>query len=164
MLAGRLQGVRVEEGLAVERDPGEEAVVERPLHHVDVPGVGVQQEQAVVPVVVADGGAGLVVGAQVGQLVVDPERLPGAGRADAAREVQLAADDVPPDPVHGVHVGLLPGEGRHVRHARVHVGGAHGVAHRLALLHHPPVRLVVRAPGPFRAVGAPLVQQELRER
>ena len=34
-----------------------------------------QQEQTMVPVVIADGGAGLVIGAQVGQFVIAPESL-----------------------------------------------------------------------------------------
>ena len=124
----------------------------------------VQQEQAVVPVVVADGGAGLVVGAQVGQLVVEAEGLARAGGADAAGEVELAADHVVPDAVHGVDVLLLARERGHVGHARVHVGGAHGVADRLALVHH-----LLRATGctcgprPSALVRAALVQQELRE-
>ena len=134
VLAGGLERVRVEERLAVERDAREEAVVERPLHHVDVAGVGVEQEQAVVPVVVADGGAGLVVGAHVGQLVVEAERLAARGGADAAGDVELAADDVLPDAVDGSHVAVVAGEGGDVGHARVHVGRAHGVADRLALL------------------------------
>ena len=78
VLAVRFERIRVEERLAVERDAGDQAVVERALHDVDVLGVGVEQEEAVVPEIVADGGAGFVVGGHVRQLVVAAERLAGA--------------------------------------------------------------------------------------
>ena len=113
-----------------------------------------------VPIVVADGGAGLVVGAHVGQLEGEAERLAGAGGPDAARQVELASHHVLPDALQRVGVSLFAGEGRHVGHARVHVRGAHRVADRLVLVHHFLVRLVVRAAGPFRAVRSALVQHE----
>ena len=116
-----------------------------------------------VPVVVADGGAGLVVGAHVGQLVVEPEGLARAGGADAAREVELLAHDVVPDPVERVDVGLVAGERGHVGHARVHVGRAHRVADRLVLLDHLLVRLVVLPARALRAVRPARVEQELGE-
>ena len=170
VLAARLERVRVEEGLAVERDAGNQAVEERPLHHVDVLGVAVQQEQPVVPVVHADRGAGLVVGGQVRQLVVAAERLADARGADAAGDVELLRDGVAPDRVDGVDIGGVAGERGDVGHAGIHVHRAHGVADRLGLLDDALLRLVVVEPAGVGALarrqrrGTALVEQELRQR
>ena len=67
-----------------------------------------------------------------------PNASPSTARPDAAGDVQLAADDVLPDAVDGVHVALIAGQRGDVRHARVHVGGAHRVADGLGLLDHRP--------------------------
>ncbi len=93
------QRVGVEELVAVERDAGEEAVVDDALEHIDVLRVAVQQEHAVVPQGQRDRGAGLVVGLEVVELVGPGVALAGAVLADAAGEVELAADDVLPDAV-----------------------------------------------------------------
>ena len=63
-----------------------------------------------VPVVVAHGGAGFVVGAHVGQFVVGAEGLARGARADAAGDVQFLAGDVVPDLVERVDVGRIAGE------------------------------------------------------
>ena len=94
--------IRVEKLLALQRHAGQHVVVERSLQHVDVLGVAVQQEHAVGPEAEGDAGARFAVGRDVRQLVVLAERLALAGRADAAREVQLFADDVVPQPVDRV--------------------------------------------------------------
>ena len=119
-----------------------------------------------VPVVHADRRARLVVRGHVRQLVVLAERLAGAGRADAAGDVQLLADDVLPDRVDGLHVGRVAGERRDVGHARIHVGRAHGVADRLGLLDDALLRLVVLEAarvGLLTGLRAALVEHELRE-
>ena len=55
----------------------------------------------------------------------------------------FSLDDVLPDAIDGVDVALVAGQRRDVRHARIHVGRAHGVAHGLGLVHDPALRLVV---------------------
>ena len=40
-----------------------------------MPGIGMEEEQAMVPVIIGNGRAGFAVGAQVGQLVVAAESL-----------------------------------------------------------------------------------------
>ena len=167
VLAVRLERVRIEESLAVERHARNEPVVKRALHHVDVFRVAVQQEQPVVPVVHADRRTRFVVRGHVRQLVVTSERFAGARRADAARDVELRADRVLPDRVDRFHVRRVPGQRRHIRHARVHVGGAHGMPDRFRLLDHPLLRLVVReAAGVhlFTRARPALVQHELGQR
>ena len=143
MLAVRLERVRIEERLAVERHAGEQAVEERALHHVDVLRIALEQEQAMVPEVHADRRAGFVVGGHVRQLVRLPERFAAARRADAAGEIELAGDEVIPDALAGGAHRLIAGDRGDVGHARVHVDGAHRVADRLALLDHLQLRLVV---------------------
>src|SRR5438128_2487095 len=48
MLALRFERIRIEEALAVERNAGDEAIVERALHHVDVARIGMEEEQAMI--------------------------------------------------------------------------------------------------------------------
>ena len=98
-----------------------------------------------VPVVVADRGARLVVRRHVRQLVVVAERFAFAARADAAGDVELPPDDVLPDAIDGVDVRLIAGERRDVGHARIHVGRAHRVARPLRSDRPRGLRLVVRA-------------------
>jgi hypothetical protein len=157
-------GFGVEEALAVERDAADEPVVEGALHDVDVARVAVEQEEAVVPEIVAHRGAGFAVGAHVGQFVVGAEGFAGAGGADAAGDVELLGGDVFPDAVDGGDVGGVAGERGDVGHPGVHIGGAHGVADGFGLLGHGRLRLVVGAARPGEAVGAARVQHELGER
>ena len=160
MLAHRLQRVGVEEAVALQRHAADEPVVERALQHVVVFRLAVEQEQAVVDVDIADGGARLAVGAHVGQLVVLAEGLAARRGADAAGDVELLRDDVVPDAVDGLDVALVAGQRGHVGHAGIHVGGAHGVAHGLVLLGHGLVALrVLLLDGGLAAV----VEQELGE-
>ena len=75
VLAHRLQGVGIEETVALQRDTRNQAVVERALQHVVVLRLAVEQEQPVVDVDIADGGTRLAVGTHVGQFVVLAEGL-----------------------------------------------------------------------------------------
>ena len=117
-----------------------------------------EQEQAVVDIDIADGGASLAIGAHVGQLVVFAKRLAVGSGADAAGDIEFLADDVVPDAVDGVDVRLVARQGSHVGHARIHVGSPHGVPHRLVLFHNGLVclRIVVGDGG-----LAPIVEEEL---
>ncbi len=162
-------GIVIEEGLAVECHARDQAVVERPLHHVDVLPIALEQEQALVPVVVADRGAGLVVGLQVRQLVGLAEALEAAGRADAAGQVQLAGNQVLPDPLARLAHFLVARQRGDVSHPRIHVRGADRVADRLGLIDDLRLRLVVGQAAGIRSLarrkrtGTALVEQELRE-
>src|SRR5690606_25652843 len=89
VLPVRLERVRIEEPVALHRDAREEAVVDHAFEDVDVPGVGVQEEHAVVPHRVRDGGARLGVRRPVRQIVRLTEGFSPAGRPDAARDVEL---------------------------------------------------------------------------
>ena len=115
-----------------------------------------EQEETVVHVDQADGGARLAVGRHVGQLVVAAEGLAAGCGTDAAGDIEFLLDDVVPDAVYGVQIGGVAGECGHVGHAGIHIGGAHGMAHGLVLLGHGLVGLgVVVAYG-----GAPAVVEE----
>ena len=101
MLAGKsggLQRILVEKCRAVQRNAGDQAVVKGALHHIDVFRVGVQQKQAVVPIIVAYRRAGFVVGGQIGQLIIGAECFARGARADAAGNIQFSARHVLPDP------------------------------------------------------------------
>src|ERR1035441_3775178 len=79
--AVRFERILIEERLPIQRHAANETVVERALHHVDVFGVTVQQEEPLVPEVIADRGAGFVVSGQIWQLVVPAEGFALAGWA-----------------------------------------------------------------------------------
>ena len=135
MLAHRLQGIGIEERAALERDAGDDTIVKGALQHIIILRFAVKQEESVVDIDVADGGAGLAIGRHVGQLEVASEGLAAGGAADAAGDVHLARDDVVPDAVYGTDVGCVARERRHIGHAAVHIGGTHGVTDGLLLLH-----------------------------
>ena len=48
----------------------------------------------------------------------------------------LLTYDVVPDAVDGANVGRVAGQGCHVGHARIHIGGAHRMAHGLVLINN----------------------------
>ena len=92
----RLQGVHVEERLAVERKPREEAVVERSLEEVGEAALARDEQHAPVPHDAADRRAGLAVGAVGRQLVGIADRLAVVTRADPAGQVGLRRGQVVP--------------------------------------------------------------------
>ena len=109
MLARRLQRIRIKECLAVERHAGDETVVERSLHNIDVFRVCMKQEQALIPKVVADCGTGLVVSAHVRQLVWTTEGFARSRGPDATCDVKLFIGNVFPDLVDRIDVGQIAG-------------------------------------------------------
>jgi hypothetical protein len=123
----------------------------------------VEQEHALVPEGVGYGGAGLEIGALVGQLVVFAEGLARVARADAAVEVHLLGHHVLPQAVDGCDVRAVAGERGDVGHARVEVSGAHRMAHGLALFEHGKMVLVVGAVELPHVLAAAHVDEEFGE-
>jgi hypothetical protein len=99
VLAVRLERVGIEEGVSLERNAGDQSVVERALHHVDVLAIAMEQELAMIPVVHSNRGAGLVVGGHVRKVVRIAKALVSAGGADAASEVELRLHQAVPDAI-----------------------------------------------------------------
>ena len=148
VLAVRTERVGVEIQLAVEAHAGDQAVIQGALHHVDVFAVAVEQELPVVPVNVADLGAGFAVGGHVRQFVVVAEPLAVAACADSACYVELLGDDVLPDPVDGFgELGVAHQRGD-VGHARIHIDRADGVPDGFVLFENGFVVLGVFVPEP----------------
>ena len=92
-----------------------------------------EQKHAVVEVNLGDGGAGFIVGGQVGQLIVGTERLTGMACPHTAGDVVLAAHDVLPDGVDGLDVGGVAEQGCHIGHAGIHIAGTNGMSPCLCL-------------------------------
>ena len=101
--------VDVEVELAVQRDAGQDGVVERPLGQVREARLAGDQQHPPAPHDAGDGGAGLAVRQLVRQLVRLAERLGQVPRADPAGEVQLAADHVVQLALERVEQRLLAG-------------------------------------------------------
>ena len=160
VLSFRLQGIGIEEAVAAERHTADQTVVERALQHVVVFRVAMQQKQTVVHIDIADGSTRLAVGRHIRQLIVLAKGLAVAGGADAARDVELLADDIVPDAVDGIHIALVARQRSHIGHTRIHIAGAYGVAHGLVLLHHRLVALRILA---LCLRLAAIVQQVLRK-
>ena len=97
--AGAFQGIDVKELRAVLGHAREHAIVERALQHVGVTRVAVEQGQPMRPLRQRDGGAGLLVGGEVLQVVIHGEALVVRARADAAGEVFVALRGVTPDAI-----------------------------------------------------------------
>src|SRR5580692_5848690 len=114
-----------------------------------------------VPVIVTHRGAGLVVGGEIRQLVIGAEGLALVERADAAGDVQLFPGDVVPNPVDGIHIGNIAGEGGDVGHSGIHIGSAHRVPNSFGLVNYLDVGLVVSAPTSLSAVRPAHVEHEL---
>src|SRR5882672_1609280 len=106
MLAIGLERVGIKEPFAVERDAGKKAVVKRAFHHIHVLAVAMQQEQAEVPIIVGDCGAGFTISAEVGELVVPAKGFAGPQSADASGEIKLLGGDVFPNRINGMDVTL----------------------------------------------------------
>ena len=127
--ATRLQRVDVEERAAVEREAGEEPVVQGALEHVGEPALAGHEQHPPVPHDARDRRARLAVGAVRRQLVGVADRLAEMARADAAREVRLRRRGVVPLREHRVEQLLVAGLGVEIGHAGGEVQGAHRVAH-----------------------------------
>ena len=147
-LFGPAEHVLVEEPPAVQADARQVHVEHHALQHVHVLRRGVHQEHAPRPEHSAQGGAGLVVGGDVGQLVLIAvglvhqlvlEEVPVGGcavvqRAAAAGDVHLLGHQVVPHRVQHRAVVRVAFFHVQVGDAGVEVVGAHGVADDLPVL------------------------------
>ena len=122
-----LQRVGVDVALAVERQPGQEAVVERALDQVGVARLAGDHEHPPAEHHRPDRGARLAVAALVGQLVRVAERLVGVVRPDAAGDVRLGRDHLVPEPVGRRAEGLVAVLDVEVGHAGEEVDLSHRV-------------------------------------
>ena len=102
-----------------------------------------EQEETIVDIHVANGGAGLGIGTHIGQLIVGAEGFTVVRGSDAAGDIEFLADDVVPDAVDGVDVSRVAGERGNVGHARIHISGANGVTDSLVLINYRLVALRV---------------------
>ena len=138
-----LQGVDVEEALAVQGHARQHRVVQGLLHHVSIAAVGAHLQHPPGEEHQADGRAGLGVGSIVGQIVGEGEGLPVHGGTHAAGDVALLLHGALPQPLAGRLQAFVPGEPRHVRHAGIQVHGPHRMALGLLLLPHRLIRLII---------------------
>ena len=80
MVTHALERIDIKEPLPVERNSGQNAVVQRALVDVGITSIAVEQGEPVVPLGQRDRAARLLVGGEVGQVVVVGETLVrGAG-------------------------------------------------------------------------------------
>ena len=143
MVAIGSKGIRIEERSAVESHAGDESVMQCSLQNVVIFRVAVQQKQAVVDIYVSNGSAGLAICSVVRQIIISSECLAVMSGADSARDIKFLAHGVVPDLIDRLYVGRVACEGSHIRHAGIHVAGAHSVTYGLILLRHRFVRLTV---------------------
>ena len=102
-----------------------------------------EQEHPVVGINVADGSAGLAVRCEVGKLIVIAEGLAVAAGANASGQVEFLPHHIVPYPVNDTDVLLVPGEGRNVGYAGIHVLGTHRMPDGLGLLEDGDMRLAI---------------------
>ena len=133
MLTHRLQGVGIEEAVALERDTADKTVVEGALQYIVVFRVTMKQEEPVVHIHITNGGTGLAVCTHIGQFVVLAEGLAIRSGADTASDIELLGDDIVPDGIDGLDVVFVASEGSHIGHTCIHVGRTNGMAYGLVL-------------------------------
>ena len=95
-----------------------------------------QEEQAVIPIHIPDGGASFTIGRHIGQLIVFTESLPVVGGADASRDIHFLRHHVIPDTVDGVDVTCIARQGSNVCHSGIHISGPYGMSDSFILFQH----------------------------
>ena len=130
----RLQGVDVEEAIALQVDGGQDVVEKGNLRHVEVLGVPMGEKHPEVEEHVADCGAGLVEGVRIGEEVGRSETLDPVDCPEPAGDMHPGVRHVGPDSVKGAGVGILVFQVGQIRHGRVEIGGPHGMPDGFALV------------------------------
>ena len=128
LTVSRLQRVGVEERLAVERDPGEEAVVQRSLEEVGEAALARDEQHPPVPHDAGDRRARFAVGAVGRQLVPIADRLTMVARADATGQIGLRRGQVVPLEEHRGEQRLVARLGVDVGDPGCEIERAHGVS------------------------------------
>ena len=134
MLPHRLQGVWIEEAVALERDTADKTVVESALQYIVVFRVTVKQEESVVHIHITNGGTGLAVCTHIGQFVVLAEGLAIRSGADTASDIELFGDDIVPDGIDGLDIVFVTCEGGYIGHTCIHIGSTNGMSYGFVLL------------------------------
>jgi hypothetical protein len=132
--------------LAVEREAGQDGVIEGVFDQVRVPGFASEPEHAPVPHHAGNSGAGLGISPLVRELEVFAERLSLVARAETAANVHAARGHVLPQTLQGLQKCGLSRFGVHISGTGVQIEGTDGVSGDLALV---PERLMVLAVGWF---------------
>ena len=91
------QRILIEEAISLERNAIREAVIKNPLQYIDVLGVLMQLEHALIPHDVSVGGTSLVPSAEIGKLISAAELLMKTNGPDAPGQIKLVMDNVFPD-------------------------------------------------------------------
>jgi len=97
----------------------------------------------VVEVYVTNSGTGFAIGRHVGQLVILSECFAVTGGTNSARNIELFGHYIIPYLIYGMNVGCVSGKCGYICHARIHIGGTHGMSHGLVLLNNRFVSLTV---------------------
>lgn len=108
---------------------------------------------------ISDGGAGLAIGVEVGQLIIVAKRLPGMTGTDSSGDIIFLRHDIVPDPVDRLDICGVAGESGHVGHTGIHIDGTHGMTHGLILINN---RFVGLAVGIFSRSVAATVEEIFR--
>src|SRR4029077_19758 len=78
-------------------ETGQNAIIERSLHGVDVPAIEIDMDHAVGPLQEGDRSAGLCIALEVRQIVIFGESLVLGGRAKTPGHIKLAPVEVLPE-------------------------------------------------------------------
>ena len=122
------QRVYIKEPVTGQGHTADNAVVQRPLHHIAVFAPGGKLQHPAGKHHQTDGGAGFAVHRVVGQVIVIGKGFAVFGRADGTGNVHPAGNGALPQPAAGFHQGFVPGFPCHGRHAGIQVHGPHSVA------------------------------------
>ena len=126
-----LQGVGIEELVAVQIDAGQDRVIQNLFQNIDVLAVAVEQVHSLVPHHICDLGAGFAVSIVVGQLIASAEGFRAAD-ADTAGNILLGVGHILPDGLQSGIIGIFTAGSHfqqcHIGHTGVHILGTDAVA------------------------------------
>ena len=136
VLSIRFERVDVEEAISLKIDRSKHVVQQCDLRHIQIPGVLVQQEHAVVEQHVAYRRAGLIESVRVRQLILGPKAFNAMNRAKPPGDVHSRIRDIPPDFCQCLCIARVARQRADIRHSRIEISRPHRVTDRLFLLRH----------------------------
>ena len=138
-----LQGIDVEEALAVQRHAAENAIVKGPLHHIRIPGIRPDLQHPPGKKYQADRRAGLRVSRIIGQIIGIGKSLSHMCPAHPSGNIHFFVYNIIPERLTGTVQAFIPCKLRHIGHAGIQIHCAHRMSHGLLLLPHRQMRLMI---------------------
>ena len=164
MIAVRLEGIDIEEFIALEADAGDYSIIHGTLHHVGIAALAGKLIHAVIPIYHAYRGTCLAVCRLVGQVVVGGEALVMSRRADAAGYIHIASYYIIPHRLERRQVACAWYVGCHISHTAEQIHRTHGMSGDAGIFPDGRMVLIInRIPGVVNGIVAAIAMPTLLE-